>query len=108
MDGFDETLAEWKDELKKTERRARGHCAPAGQGEDDETMPKIVPVKKGTPVSRLSSGALGSNASSVSSEKVKETLEEDEKRARDNQDDPQGMQSTRRPLSGPYEYVYLV
>jgi len=94
IDCFDETLIEWKCERKELKQRARGHMTHGGKGGDEEevngrAMPKLTPARKGGSVSSLSSGALGSNASSASSEQMREALEEDERRAKDNQDDPE-------------------
>ncbi|KAF7345352.1 C2 domain-containing protein [Mycena venus] len=75
MDGFDENLKKMKEERKKEKMEATSG-GKGGKGKDAEPA-KMVPVRRGTSVSSISSGQV--RAGSVSSDEVEGALNEMEK-----------------------------
>ncbi|KAF7357046.1 C2 domain-containing protein [Mycena venus] len=75
MDGFDENLKKMKEERKKEKVEATSG-GKGGKGKDAEPA-KMVPVRRGTSVSSISSGQV--RAGSVSSDEVEGALNEMEK-----------------------------
>jgi len=74
MDGFDENLKKMKEERKKEKiELTKGGKKGKGAGQTG----KMVPVRRGTSVSSISSGQIG--AESVSSEEVEDALKQMEK-----------------------------
>ncbi|KAJ7132334.1 hypothetical protein C8R44DRAFT_611969 [Mycena epipterygia] len=75
MDGFDKSLEGMKDERKKQKAELTG-VGKKGKGGDadkgEDKTGKLVPVRRGTSVSSISSGQVG--AESVSSEDVEDAL----------------------------------
>ncbi|KAF8586282.1 hypothetical protein K439DRAFT_1615271 [Ramaria rubella] len=95
MDSFDETLKKWKEERREEKRRAKGlkpRCKKkkntpthSPQASDGVVEKMAVPVK-GSSLSSINGGELGSRAGSVSSSDVEDIMKEDARRAQDNQD----------------------